>query len=522
MEAVRQRWDVIVIGGALAGASAACLLLRSDPQRRILILERSLRHGRKVGESTVEVSAYFLGRVLGLTDHLLEKHLPKQGLRYWAMNAETSELADCSEIGPRYHVPLPGFQVDRAVLDEHLLAQAAAAGAEVRRGVKVRGVQLASGADQTVEWEENGAPQTGAARWVVDASGPAAVLGRQERWLRQNREHPIAACWSRWTGVKSWDERARGELHPQWAGRVPAGRNSATNHLTGYGWWAWWIPLKGGDVSIGVVYDQRLCELPPGPSPGARLRALLLTHPAARELLAEARLRDEDVHYRANLPYVCERLATDGAVLVGDAAGFLDPLYSPGMDWIAITVCGAVSLIDAAARGEDPAPLAARHNEAFVRGYWRWFRALYRDKYLYLGDHELMRVGFRLDVGLYYLGTVRQVFRRGAAALQIPAFTRPFAGPPAALMALYNRRLAAIARARRRRGAWGRRNAGRFAPFSSFTLGRGLGLQVAAALLAWLALELREGWRAAPGRPGPIPEARPAAAGVFGTAESIL
>src|SRR5262245_35443285 len=84
--APRTDWDVIIMGGALAGSATACLLRRKNPELRVLILERSERLKRRVGESTVEISAYFLGRVLGLTDHLLEKHIPKQGMRFWFSN----------------------------------------------------------------------------------------------------------------------------------------------------------------------------------------------------------------------------------------------------------------------------------------------------------------------------------------------------------------------------------------------------------------------------------------------------
>ncbi|MGZ4964151.1 MAG: tryptophan 7-halogenase, partial [Limisphaerales bacterium] len=58
-----------VIGGALAGASAALLLLREKPNLRILVMEKSEAFGRRVGEATVEVSGYFLTKVLGLTQH---------------------------------------------------------------------------------------------------------------------------------------------------------------------------------------------------------------------------------------------------------------------------------------------------------------------------------------------------------------------------------------------------------------------------------------------------------------------
>ncbi|MGZ5519314.1 MAG: tryptophan 7-halogenase, partial [Limisphaerales bacterium] len=69
MQPGSHRYDVAVIGGALAGASAALLLLREKPNLRILVMEKSEAFGRRVGEATVEVSGYFLTKVLGLTQH---------------------------------------------------------------------------------------------------------------------------------------------------------------------------------------------------------------------------------------------------------------------------------------------------------------------------------------------------------------------------------------------------------------------------------------------------------------------
>src|SRR5207253_9233017 len=71
-------YDVVVMGGALSGAATATLLLRQNPGIRILILEKSAKLSRRVGEATVEVSAYFMGRVLGLTQYLNESHLAKR------------------------------------------------------------------------------------------------------------------------------------------------------------------------------------------------------------------------------------------------------------------------------------------------------------------------------------------------------------------------------------------------------------------------------------------------------------
>jgi flavin-dependent dehydrogenase len=495
-ETLRTDWDVIVVGGALSGSATTCLLLRRNPKLRILILERTEHLKRRVGESTVEISAYFLGRVLGLTDHLLEHHLPKQGMRFWFANTSARGLDQCSETGPRYNVRLPGYQVDRAVLDEHVLATAVKEGAVLQRLVRVRTVRLVAGGAQTVEWDDaQGAGQTATARWVVDASGITALLGRQEGWLKLNTAHPTATCWSRWTGVTSLDDRSLFEKYPAWSNRAKAVRSTATNHLTGYGWWAWIIPLKGGDVSIGLVYDQRIMELPPGPSLGGRLQAFLMQHPVAAELLAKASYQEDDMHFRRNLAYSNSTHATDGAVLVGDAAGFIDPFYSPGMDWIAFSASAATALITDSFRGKPVAPRVARHNENFTVSYDRWFRALYLDKYYYMGDFELMTLAFRLDLGLYYLGIVTQPFKHGTRILETPPFAHANSYWPFRLMELYNRRLAAMARSRHRRGVYGRRNHLGYFGFISYEFNRRLPVRVAGLLCLWAGLELREGWR---------------------------
>ena len=109
-------YDVVVIGGALAGAATATLLLRKNPGIRVLIVEKSEKLTRRVGEATVEVSGYFLGRVLGMTQYLNEHHISKQGLRFWFTNDEVKSLDQAAEIGPRYLARLPSYQLDRAAL----------------------------------------------------------------------------------------------------------------------------------------------------------------------------------------------------------------------------------------------------------------------------------------------------------------------------------------------------------------------------------------------------------------------
>ena len=452
-------YDVVIMGGALSGGATATLLLRQNPGIRILILEKSTKLSRRVGEATVEVSAYFMGRVLGLTQYLNESHLAKQGLRFWFTNDEVTTVAEASELGPLYQVRVPSYQLDRATFDEEVLRRAAVAGAHVVRPATITDVQLCSGKEQTVTYRDGDETRTVRSRWIVDASGVAAILARKEGWWKSNTEHPTAAAWSRWKGVKDWDSRELAEKYPQWSRAVYATRNTATNHVIGDGWWSWWIPLKGGDVSVGVVLDQRLVNWPQdGGGIGDRLKAFFMKHPVAREILFDAEFDENDVHWRKNLAYYSTTFAGDGFVLVGDAAAFMDPFYSPGMDWISFTTSRAAALIGAQRRSEPMSELVERHNHDFATSHRCWFEAVYKDKYEYMGEFDLMSTALIFDLCLYYLGVASRPFKSGENALLVPPFSSRGVGRIFRFMRAYNRRFAEIARRRRKRRALGKTN----------------------------------------------------------------
>ncbi|MDB6112170.1 MAG: electron transfer flavoprotein [Pedosphaera sp.] len=488
-------YDVVIMGGALSGAATAVLLLRERPQLRILIIEKSAAFSRRVGEATVEISTYFLTHSLGLTQYLNETQLNKQGLRFWFANERSQDLSQCSEIGGRYLARVPAYLIDRAALDEEVLRRACGLGADLWRTAVVQKVQLAPGGNQTLTVRYQERVMTLQARWVVDASGVAALLARQEGWWRSNTAHPTTAVWSRWKGVKDWDGPELARKFPAWASSCYGVRGTATNHLMGDGWWAWMIALKGGDVSIGVVFDQRLVTWPEGGTLGARLKEFLMRHPAGREMMVDAEWTEGDIHWRKNLPYYSTTYAGDGFSLVGDAAGFLDPFYSPGMDWISFTATCTVELILAQQRGEPMAQRVEKHNGDFIRSYDRWFRAIYLDKYEYFGEYDLMRVVFLMDLGLYYLGIASQPFKRGVKGLTEPVFTTPPSVPFFHFMRFYNRRFARMARVRRARKCGGRTNDGRRFLFQGYTFAPSSALPILKAIVSWGLLELSEGWR---------------------------
>jgi hypothetical protein len=255
----------------------------------------------------------------------------------------------------------------------------------------------------------------------------------------------------------------------------------------------------GQTECCGVATLTNITEQARGGNVGARLKEFLLErHPVARELLAGAMPVEGDVKWRANLPYSVERIAGDGFAIVGDAAGFIDPFYSPGMDWLSFTATRAAELVLAGFDGTAGATLADRaeeQNRDFARAYERWFDAIYRDKYDYVGDFELMSVAFQLDLSLYYIGVVSQPVKRGPSALRDPVFALPRSEIPYRLMRSYNRRLARIGRHRRERGTFGRMNHGHRFLLDGFLPDNSTGKPVLKGIVAWLGLELREGWR---------------------------
>ncbi|MEQ1853610.1 MAG: NAD(P)/FAD-dependent oxidoreductase, partial [Chthoniobacteraceae bacterium] len=344
-------FDVVVIGGAFSGAATALLIKRRDPALRVLIVEKVAEFDRKVGESTTEVSSCFLTRVLGLANYLGHHQLAKQGLRMWFAGSPEDRFEDCVELGALYNSRLPGFQVDRATLDEHLLGVAVAAGCELWRPAKLSAIELGGAGKNLVEVSVDGGTRRVTARWVVDASGRAAMLARKLGKLEPMREHPTNTLWARFTGVKDWDGHELRTKHPQWAEATFAARGWATNHLCGLGWWCWIIPLKGGDVSVGLVYDTRLFRPPEGRTIGERLMEHFLSHPVGREILGEARPIEGDERAYSQLPYRVKETMGDGWACVGDAAGFLDPLYSPGLDFCAFTAQSVAMHVSRACAG---------------------------------------------------------------------------------------------------------------------------------------------------------------------------
>jgi flavin-dependent dehydrogenase len=483
----RDRYDVVVLGGAIAGASAALLLKRERPSLDVLVVEKSRKFDSKVGEATTEMSGMFLTRRLALWQHLELEQLPKEGLRYWFANESVRTHEQASETGGFVRSTVPSFQLRRDALDQHVLDRAVEAGAELLRPARVRDVEVGA-YDHAVEIEDDEGRARVRCRWLIDATGRACLLGRKLGIVERNDRHPIAASWCRWSGVRHVDDLAAlrgGGL----ARRNVSSRRLATNHYAGRGYWVWFIPLGHGETSIGIVWDRRLVPLHERSDRQAAYLEFLRDLRPANELLEGAAMRDGDFRHYSHFAYATRRYMGEGWALVGDAAAFLDPYYSPGLDHVGFSVEATTRIVLEECAGRLPAGRIEEHNETFLRSYWRFFESVFEGKYHYMGEADLLSAAMLLDTAQYYVFVVIPAYRYFGRYHWMPVL-----GPKEAFFAykflrLYHRRFQRLAELRRAKGEAGRRNAGRRVK-AFFDLGWAPWRMALRGTRLWLAAEL--------------------------------
>ncbi len=518
-------YDVVVVGGAVAGASTATVLKRGNPALRILVVEKTEHFDWKVGESTVEVSSYFLTRVLKLWTYLSREQLPKQAFRYWFFNDDVTCLREASETGPTQLARTPSFQLDRAKLDEHILSVAREEGSEVWRPAKVTGWTLGEGAGPntlTIE-KSDGTTGTVSCHWLVDATGRQAMLARKRGGVTPIDTHPTAAIWVRYRNVKDMDGIAVAGTDPAdpWHRALIAPRRAATNHFTGWGYWIWFIPLHDGEMSVGLVWDKRLVN-PEGHTPLERLTRFLDTNPLTREMIEGATAVEGDCRYYAHLPYFVDKFVGPGWAQVGDAGGFLDPFYSPGLDQMSFSVWTRTRLILkdlGGAPAEEMTKAYAEHNRQYDRYFKYFYESIFRDKYYVMGDYDTMTIAFLLDTALYYFAAVMPIYRWSHDRLGVPPFFQDGAEIGYYPIRFYNRRLVKIAQRKMALGIYGNHNAGRRPKFVGYSVRGAMWVMLFHGLLRWGKAELANAWtyvvRPRPltrRAPASVPDAAPASA----------
>jgi FAD-dependent halogenase len=303
--------DVLVIGGGPGGSTAATMLARKGHQ--VVLLERARFPRHHIGESLLPSSMPVLEE-LGVLPALQQAgFLLKWGATMVWGREKTPWSWYFRETNRKYpHT----YQVWRPHFDQLLLDNSRAHGVEVREGHTVRDVVFEDGRAVGVRFTVDGIGERIArARFIVDASGQSALLGRQLDLRRWDPSFQNLAIYGYFAGAE----------------RLPA--PDETNLLVEsypHGWF-WNIPLHNGWMSVGAVVDSQTGqEGMRHSSPQRFLTEQIIEAPYTRRMLQEANLAYGPFVLK-DWSYVSDEVVGDGYILVGDAACFVDPLFSSGV-----------------------------------------------------------------------------------------------------------------------------------------------------------------------------------------------
>ena len=298
-------YDVAIIGGGPAGSTAATLLAQAG--RRVIVFEREKFPRFHIGESLLPFSMKAFTR-LGLHEKFLRAgFIKKFGGEFFSA---------CSSEGTKFYFKDAyrsqtdhSYQVTRADFDKVLLDHAAESGAEVNEGTGVKSVEFAN---EHVDLAITSGKST-RARYVIDASGRNSVLGTKFN-IKKTYEHlKKLSIFAHYDGV--------------WR---PEGIDATlTVLIRGIDRWFWIIPLTAERTSIGVVLDSETFRNSKQ-TPEDFLEQALLEQPVIIQRMREAR-RVSGVHVAADFSYRSTQFYGDRWLLAGDAAGFVDPIFSSGV-----------------------------------------------------------------------------------------------------------------------------------------------------------------------------------------------
>jgi len=327
-----------------------------------LLLERDAQPRRKVGESLMP-ETYWVFERLGVLDALRNSpFVRKVGVQFVSSSGKESapflfRTHDPRECSRTWHV-------ERARFDPMLLENAAAKGAEVHCGVRVLevtmdgdravGVRLATGGEGPVR-----------TRVVIDATGQQGLLGARFGLRRQNPELRKASIWGHFRGARR---------DPIEEGVMTLILRSQSDRS-----WFWHIPLGDDVVSVGAVGD--VGELFAGRrTPAEILQTEIDDCPGIAERLAGAEQVGE-LEVIKEYSYGTDRSAGDGWVLIGDAWGFIDPIYSSGVFFaLKSGELAADCVVEGLRAGDTSAAQLGKWCPGFTRST-HWIRKLVRAFY---------------------------------------------------------------------------------------------------------------------------------------------
>lgn len=329
-----EQFDVAVIGGGPAGASAATILARSG--KRVVLFERNRFPRFQIGESLLP-AGWELWRRLGVTEKIeAEGFTVKQGTTFGMFNQKPDVVLLTAEYPDYFERPYT-FHVERARFDEILLDHAAECGVDVRQEWSVEDVLFEDDrAVGVVAGRAGEDAQTVRASVVVDGSGRECLIARKLGWRRPHPELNKISHFAHFSGA--WRRNPHDIVT---FGEVIEGSVTTDIH-TIEGGWVWYIPLQNDVTSIGVVLDARFAKRL-GDSPQERFDRAVQSCQCVSDWMRSAK-QTMDVRTISSIAYLNERFHGNGFLLVGDAAMFIDPVFSAG---VTLAIRGGVYAADA-------------------------------------------------------------------------------------------------------------------------------------------------------------------------------
>jgi len=383
-------YDVAIIGGGPAGSTAACLLAKAG--RRVVVLEREKFPRFHIGESLLPYSMPAFDR-MGIRETLDRTAQPKHGAEI---------ITACGTRHLRFHFR-DGFklqhhrsyQVTRATFDKQLLDNAAAHGAEVREETSVAGVDFDDDGATVRLAGADAAPIR--ARYVIDASGRNTVIGQQQRLKQNYPELNKFAVYAHYDHVR----RDPGE-----------DGCTLTRMIRSTDRWFWVIPLSDTRTSIGMVTDTatfKAMRL----SPEAALEQGFEQQPHFRDILQGA-TRVTEVYATGDYSYRNTRLAGPRWMLAGDAAGFIDPVFSTGVFLAVASGEQTADAINAALTKPSRATkLFAAYEKRMNRVmslYLRFVKAWYQHEFIEVISHPTAKFQLPAAVNAVLAGNINGGF----------------------------------------------------------------------------------------------------------------